>query len=35
MKLPGFDGFIGNDFFDKHVVCIDYPARTVVVSQKR
>jgi hypothetical protein len=35
MDLPGFDGFIGNDFFDKHVVCIDYPGRRVVIAQNR
>jgi hypothetical protein len=25
ISLPGFDGFIGHDFFAKHVVCIDFP----------
>jgi len=25
LSLPGFDGFIGHDFFAKHVVCIDFP----------
>jgi hypothetical protein len=33
MNLPGFDGFIGSDFFAKHVVCVDFPRdRVVVVS---
>lgn len=25
VSLPGFDGFIGHDFFAQHVVCIDSP----------
>lgn len=25
VSLPGFDGFIGNDFFDQNVVCVDFP----------
>jgi hypothetical protein len=33
MNLPGFDGFIGDDFFSKHVVCVDFPARRVVVPR--
>jgi len=31
MNLPGFDGFIGYDFFAKHVVCVDFPGNRVVV----
>jgi hypothetical protein len=30
--LPGFDGMIGDDFFLKHRVCIDYPERRVVIG---
>lgn len=33
MSLPGFDGFIGYDFFAKHVVCIDFPGNRVVIPQ--
>ena len=33
MSLPGFDGFIGYDFFAKHVVCIDFPGSRVVIRQ--
>lgn len=29
--LPGFDGAIGDDFFAKHQVCIDYPHSRVIV----
>jgi hypothetical protein len=31
ISLPGFDGFIGHDFFAKHVVCIDFPGNRVVI----
>lgn len=34
MDLPGFDGFIGYDFFEKHVVCIDYPRSRVVIPRQ-
>jgi hypothetical protein len=30
--LPGFDGMIGDDFFLKHRVCIDYPGHRVVIG---
>lgn len=30
--LPGFNGMIGDDFFLKHRVCIDYPHRRVVIG---
>ena len=30
--LPGFDGMIGDDFFQTHRVCIDYPGRRVVIG---
>lgn len=33
ISLPGFDGFIGHDFFMKHVVCIDFPGSRVVISR--
>jgi hypothetical protein len=26
LSLPEFDGFVGNDFFATHVVCVDFPA---------
>ncbi|MGE0030902.1 MAG: hypothetical protein AB7T20_07270 [Steroidobacteraceae bacterium] len=32
MNLPGFDGFIGYDFFSKHVVCVDFPANRLIVG---
>jgi hypothetical protein len=32
ISLPGFDGFIGHDFFAKHVVCIDFPQNRVVIG---
>lgn len=35
MNLPGFDGFIGSDFFAKHVVCVDFPRNRVVVVAPR
>jgi hypothetical protein len=33
ISLPGFDGFIGHDFFAKHVVCIDFPQNRVVIGR--
>lgn len=30
---PGFDGFIGYDFFAQHVVCMDFPGRRVLVRK--
>lgn len=30
---PGFDGLIGNDFFLKHVVCMDFPAKRLLVRK--
>jgi hypothetical protein len=30
---PGFDGFIGYNFFAKHVVCMDFPAKRLLVQQ--
>jgi hypothetical protein len=32
-QLPGTDGFVGNDFFSKHVVCIDFPGSQVLVRR--
>jgi len=29
---PGVDGFIGNDFFAKHVVCIDFPNNRLLIQ---
>jgi hypothetical protein len=31
--LPSFDGAVGDDFFLKHRVCIDYPGRRVVIGE--
>jgi hypothetical protein len=28
---PGFDGFIGSDFFAQHVVCLDFPRSQIVI----
>ncbi len=34
MSLPlGFDGFIGYDFFAKHVVCMDFPAKRLLIQR--
>jgi hypothetical protein len=33
ISLPGFDGFIGHDFFMKHVVCIDFPGNRAVIAR--
>ncbi len=30
---PGFDGFIGYNFFAKHVVCIDFPAKRLLIQR--
>jgi hypothetical protein len=32
-QLPGTDGFIGNDFFANHVVCIDFPGTRFLVRR--
>jgi hypothetical protein len=32
MELPGFDGFLGYDFFAAHVVCIDYTRHRVIIG---
>lgn len=32
MDLPGFDGFLGYDFFIKHVVCVDFPGNRIVIG---
>jgi hypothetical protein len=33
VSLPGFDGFIGDDFFKKHRVCIDFPRNRIVIGR--
>jgi len=33
MALPGFDGFIGYDFFARHVVCIDFTGNRLVIGR--
>jgi hypothetical protein len=33
LSLPGFDGFIGHDFFANHVVCVDFPGKRIVIEQ--
>jgi hypothetical protein len=30
---PGFEGFIGYDFYAQHVVCMDFPGRRVLVRR--
>jgi hypothetical protein len=30
---PGVDGFIGANFFEQHVVCLDFPANLILVQQ--
>ncbi|HEU4652872.1 MAG TPA: aspartyl protease family protein [Steroidobacteraceae bacterium] len=32
---PGFDGFIGYDFFASHVVCMDFPANKLVIQKSK
>jgi hypothetical protein len=33
MSLPtGFSGFIGYDFFSRHIVCFDFPGREVLIE---
>jgi len=31
MELPKFDGFIGYNFFERHVVCVDFPGNKLIV----
>lgn len=33
VTLPGFDGFIGYNFFASHVVCIDFPGNRLVIGR--
>jgi hypothetical protein len=33
ISLPRFDGFIGHDFFAKHVVCIDFPRNRIAIAR--
>ena len=30
---PGVDGFIGGNFFAKHVVCLDFPGKRLLIQQ--
>jgi hypothetical protein len=30
---PGFEGFIGYDFYAKHVVCMDFPGKRLLVRR--
>jgi Aspartyl protease len=30
---PGVDGFIAGNFFDKHVVCLDFPGKRLLIRQ--
>jgi hypothetical protein len=32
-QLPGTDGFIGDDFFATHVVCVDFPGKQFLVRR--
>lgn len=32
-QLPGTDGFVGDDFFANHVVCIDFPGTRLLVRR--
>ncbi len=32
---PGFDGFIGYDFFANHVVCMDFPSNRLLVQKSK
>jgi len=32
-QLPGTDGFIGNDFFANHIVCIDFPGTGFLIRR--
>ncbi len=34
LSLPtGFDGFVGYNFFAKHVVCFDFPQRRLLIGR--
>jgi len=30
---PGFEGFLGHDFYAKHVVCMDFPNKKLLVRK--
>ena len=32
MELPKFDGFIGYNFFERHIVCVDFPGKRLIVD---
>lgn len=32
MELPKFDGFVGYNFFARHVVCVDFPGHKLIVE---
>ena len=32
MDLPKFDGFVGYNFFEHHVVCVDFPGHRLIVD---
>jgi hypothetical protein len=32
-QLPGTDGLVGDDFFARHVVCIDFPGKQFLVRR--
>ncbi len=32
-QLPGIDGFVGDDFFAEHVVCVDFPGTAILVRR--
>jgi hypothetical protein len=32
-QLPGTDGFVGDDFFANHVVCIDFPGSRFLIRR--
>ena len=32
MELPKFDGFVGYNFFERHIVCVDFPGNQLIID---
>jgi hypothetical protein len=32
MELPKFDGFVGYNFFERHIVCVDFPGNKLIIG---
>jgi hypothetical protein len=33
MELPKFDGFVGYNFFERHIVCVDFPGNRLIIDR--